>query len=61
MGSEYATILRVVTLIEFKESVKRPNSLQGLYLTGAAYEGIGIPDCIRDGARVGKEVVHSFS
>ena len=35
-------------------------SLQGLYLTGAAYEGIGIPDCIRDGTRVGKEVVNSF-
>ena len=37
------------------------NSFQRLYLTGAAYEGIGIPDCIREGTRVGKEVVHSFS
>ena len=40
---------------------KEAQSLQRLYLTGAAYEGIGIPDCIRDGARVGKEVVESFS
>ena len=27
---------------------------QRLYLTGAAYEGIGIPDCIREGTRIGK-------
>ena len=40
---------------------KEGQSFQRLYLTGAAYEGIGIPDCIRDGARVGKEVVQSFS
>ena len=40
---------------------KEVQSLQRLYLTGAAYEGIGIPDCIRDGTRVGKEVVNSFS
>ena len=33
---------------------------KGLYLTGAAYEGIGIPDCIREGTRVGKELAESF-
>lgn len=28
----------------------------GLYLTGAAYHGVGIPDCIQDGARVAEEI-----
>jgi len=31
----------------------------GLYLTGAAYRGIGIPDCIRDGVETGERVVHA--
>lgn len=31
---------------------------RGLYLTGAAYRGIGIPDCIRDGIEIGERIVH---
>ncbi|MEK6525469.1 MAG: protoporphyrinogen oxidase, partial [Nitrospirota bacterium] len=30
---------------------------KGLYLTGAAYRGIGIPDCIRDGSETAGAVV----
>ncbi|MGH7168146.1 MAG: protoporphyrinogen oxidase [Nitrospiraceae bacterium] len=30
---------------------------RGLYLTGAAYRGIGIPDCIRDGSDMAEAVV----
>ena len=29
-------------------------SSQGLLVTGAAYEGLGIPDCIRDGKETAK-------
>jgi len=29
---------------------------QGLYVTGAAYEGLGIPDCIRDGGETAKSL-----
>ena len=36
------------------------NVFKGLYLTGAAYEGIGIPDCIREGTRVGQDLAHSL-
>ncbi len=36
-------------------------AFQGLHLTGAAYEGLGIPDCIRDGTRVGQGIVQSLS
>ena len=36
-------------------------SLKGLYLTGAAYEGIGIPDCIREGFRTGRDLADSFA
>ena len=35
-------------------------SCQGLHLTGAAFEGLGIPDCIREGTRVGRELVASL-
>jgi oxygen-dependent protoporphyrinogen oxidase len=30
---------------------RRLAGIQGLYLAGAAYRGVGIPDCIRDGER----------
>jgi oxygen-dependent protoporphyrinogen oxidase len=30
---------------------------RGLYLAGSAYHGVGIPDCIQDGARVARELV----
>ncbi|HMS82825.1 MAG TPA: protoporphyrinogen oxidase [Nitrospira sp.] len=33
----------------------------GLILTGAAYRGVGIPDCIRDGALAAKRVVQDLS
>lgn len=32
-------------------------SYPGLYLTGAGYRGIGIPDCIRDGTETAEQVV----
>jgi oxygen-dependent protoporphyrinogen oxidase len=33
----------------------------GLYLTGAAYRGIGIPDCVRDGTETAHQVIrHLF-
>lgn len=37
--------------------------LQGkprLYLAGAAYRGIGIPDCIKDGMQAGKEAIQGI-
>lgn len=33
----------------------------GLILTGAAYRGVGIPDCIRDGALAAEQVIQSLS
>ena len=30
-------------------------SFPGLFVTGSAYTGIGIPDCIRDGTQTAKE------
>ena len=33
----------------------------GLVLTGAGYRGVGIPDCIRDGAVAASRVIQSFS
>jgi protoporphyrinogen/coproporphyrinogen III oxidase len=32
----------------------------GLFLTGAAYRGVGIPDCIRDGASAADKVARMF-
>ena len=34
--------------------------LPGVHVTGAAFEGLGIPDCIRSGTQVGMEVVQSY-
>ncbi len=31
--------------------------LPGLHLTGGAYHGVGIPDCIQDGARVAADII----
>jgi len=40
------------------ESVrKKLQSFPGLVVTGSAYTGIGIPDCIRDGVSAAKEVI----
>ena len=33
----------------------------GLILTGAGYRGVGIPDCIRDGALAAERVVRYLS
>ena len=33
----------------------------GLVLTGAGYRGVGIPDCIRDGALAADHIVRYFS
>ena len=33
----------------------------GLYLTGAAYRGIGIPDCVRDGTETAGKIVSCLS
>ena len=30
----------------------------GLYLAGAGYRGVGIPDCIKDGTETAKKVIH---
>lgn len=39
-------------------SIRRHIALHpGLYVTGAAYEGIGIPDCIRDGQHTAQSLV----
>jgi oxygen-dependent protoporphyrinogen oxidase len=32
----------------------------GLYITGAAYHGVGIPDCIQDGARVADQIINGL-
>ncbi|MBX3326250.1 MAG: FAD-dependent oxidoreductase, partial [Nitrospira sp.] len=32
----------------------------GLVLTGAAYRGVGIPDCIRDGALAAEQVLQTL-
>lgn len=32
----------------------------GLYVTGAAYHGVGIPDCIQDGARVADQIMNGL-
>ena len=40
------------------ESVRKElQSFPGLVVTGSAYTGIGIPDCIRDGVSAAKEVI----
>ncbi len=33
----------------------------GLYVTGAGMYGIGIPDCIREGTRVGKQLLQDYA
>jgi protoporphyrinogen/coproporphyrinogen III oxidase len=32
----------------------------GLYIAGAAYHGVGIPDCIQDGERVAKQILEGM-
>jgi oxygen-dependent protoporphyrinogen oxidase len=33
----------------------------GVALTGAAYRGVGIPDCIRDGTQAAERVIRHLS
>lgn len=33
----------------------------GLYVTGAGFYGIGIPDCIREGTKIGQRVIQTLS
>ncbi len=40
-----------------KRVKERVASLPGLRLAGNAYDGIGIPDCIRTGRQAAKELV----
>ncbi|GJL61477.1 MAG: protoporphyrinogen oxidase [Nitrospirales bacterium] len=35
-------------------------TLEGMHLTGAAFEGLGLPDCIREGTRVGSALVRAY-
>jgi oxygen-dependent protoporphyrinogen oxidase len=44
-----------------KRIAARVATLPGLRLAGNAYEGIGIPDCIRMGRRAAKELVETTS
>ena len=44
-----------------QEIRKLMREMKGLHLTGAAFEGLGIPDCIREGTRVGRELVQSYT
>ncbi|MEW6542179.1 MAG: protoporphyrinogen oxidase [Nitrospirota bacterium] len=37
------------------------NPFKGLYLTGSAYRGIGIPDCIKDGADTAALILQHFT
>jgi oxygen-dependent protoporphyrinogen oxidase len=43
-----------------KRITERLSTLPGLRLAGNAYEGIGIPDCIRMGRRAAKELIGQF-
>jgi protoporphyrinogen/coproporphyrinogen III oxidase len=44
------------------ESVREElQSFPGLFLTGSAYTGIGIPDCIRDGACAAKKAIECIT
>jgi oxygen-dependent protoporphyrinogen oxidase len=40
-----------------KRIAARVDSLPGLRLAGNAYDGIGIPDCIRTGRKAAKEIL----
>ena len=39
------------------EMAARAAAVPGLHLAGNAYEGIGIPDCIRMGRRAAEKIV----
>jgi protoporphyrinogen/coproporphyrinogen III oxidase len=43
------------------EIEKRASTHPGLFLAGAAYRGVGIPDCIRQGMETAEKIVRLFS
>ena len=43
------------------EIEKQTAQHRGLFLAGAAYRGVGIPDCIHQGMEVAEKIVHLFS
>ena len=42
-----------------REISERAANVPGLYLAGNAYEGIGIPDCIRSGRQAAAKILPS--
>jgi len=47
---------------ELIDSVQKElNAFPGLFLTGSAYTGIGIPDCIQNGTRTAESAIQFFS
>ena len=38
------------------KEVEEPRLPPGVFLAGSAYHGIGLPDCVRSGARAAREV-----
>lgn len=53
-GMPQYTLGHLTRLEEVKQQLKR---FDGLYLAGAGYRGIGIPDCIRDGSEAATSAV----
>ena len=48
--------------IERLERIERALSEhEGLYVTGAGYRGIGIPDCIKEGTETARRLVHQLA
>ena len=57
-GMPQYTLGHLDRLEEIKVSL---GSYKGLYLAGAAYRGVGIPDCIRDGSETAAEVIRHLA
>jgi len=57
-GMPQYTLGHLDRLEEIKVSL---SNYKGLYLTGAAYRGVGIPDCIRDGSETAAEVIRHLA
>ena len=57
-GMPQYTLGHLDRLEEIKVSLRNH---KGLYLTGAAYRGVGIPDCIRDGSETAAEVIRHLA
>jgi len=57
-GMPQYTLGHLDRLEEIKVSLR---NYKGLYLTGAAYRGVGIPDCIRDGSETAAEVIRHLA